>query len=274
MRKIGANVTHDFGNTTEEALRAIKSAGFDAFFTDFGREYIAECAKLAEKLDLAYDTVHAQFGKVDGIDINTLWQDGEDGDRYAAGLAATVNDAADFGVPTVIMHTTIGNVLPHLCRVGFDRVGKVIEQAEKRGVTLAFENLEYPEPVGIILNKYKSKNVGYCYDIGHEYCYTPGIKYLKMYGDRLAALHLHDNDGLADSMDPCYRDDYHRIPFDGKVDYNRFANELRETGYEGTIMLEIGNRKDYDVYHDLTLAEFCEKGARAAEKIRALVDGE
>lgn len=157
MRKIGVNVMHDFGNTTEEALRAIKSAGFDAFFTDFGRKYIAECAKLAEKLDLTYDTIHAQFGAVDGIDINAMWKDGEDGDRYAAGLAATVNDAADFGVPTVIMHTTIGNVLPHLCRVGFDRVGKVIEQAEKEASLSPLKTSNTPNPSALSSISIKAK---------------------------------------------------------------------------------------------------------------------
>lgn len=273
MRKIGSYVTCDFGNTETEALYAIKAAGFDAFFTDFGHDTVAECAKLADKLGLVYDTIHAPFGSVDGIDINTMWRDGEDGDRYAEILMSTVDDAAEFGVPTVIMHTTIGNTMPKLCRIGFDRIGRVIEHAEKKNITLAFENLEFPEPVGIIFDKFKSDSVKFCYDIGHEYCYTPGIKYLKMFGDRLAALHIHDNNGLADSMDPSYRDDYHRIPFDCKIDYNRFAEELKATGYGGSIMLEIANRRDYGVYNDLTLEEFYRKGAEAAKKIRTLVDG-
>jgi sugar phosphate isomerase/epimerase len=50
-----------------------------------------------------------------------------------------------------------------------------------------------------------------------------------MIGDKLKAVHIHDNMG---------KEDEHLIPGDGIIDWNAFADALREIGYTGVISLE------------------------------------
>ena len=53
-----------------------------------------------------------------------------------------------------------------------------------------------------------------------------------IFGNRIAALHLHDNNAV-------YDDDSHQFPYDGKIDMDRAARHLARSGYEGSIMLEV-----------------------------------
>ena len=70
-----------------------------------------------------------------------------------------------------------------------------------------------------------------CLDLGHcalcGYSAADCIRILG--GDRLTALHVHDND--------C-RDDHHLPPFTGKQDWYAVTDALREIGYKGEITLE------------------------------------
>lgn len=55
---------------------------------------------------------------------------------------------------------------------------------------------------------------------------------LSLYGDKLMALHLHDNDCI---------EDQHRIPGEGTIDWNYVAQKIKSIGYSGAISLEITN---------------------------------
>lgn len=78
----------------------------------------------------------------------------------------------------------------------------------------------------------KSNRLGFCYDSGHENCYCKGADLLSLYGDKLMALHLHDNDCI---------EDQHRIPGEGTIDWNYVAQKIKSIGYSGAISLEITN---------------------------------
>lgn len=54
-----------------------------------------------------------------------------------------------------------------------------------------------------------------------------------MYGDKLMALHLHDNDESADQ---------HRMPFDGNINWDVVMKKLTDINYKGPIALEIMNK--------------------------------
>jgi len=74
------------------------------------------------------------------------------------------------------------------------------------------------------------KRFGFCLDIGHllllglDPCNT-----MEMLGDRLVALHVHDNDGVNDT---------HTAPFAGVCNWRRFVKGLRENGYRGVLNFE------------------------------------
>lgn len=53
-----------------------------------------------------------------------------------------------------------------------------------------------------------------------------------MYGDKLMALHLHDNDESADQ---------HRMQFDGNINWDAVMKRLTNISYKGLTALEIMN---------------------------------
>ena len=74
-----------------------------------------------------------------------------------------------------------------------------------------------------------SPKLGFCYDTGHRNCFEPTIDLLSLFGDKLVALHLHDNDGTGDQ---------HRIPFEAGIDWQEQMSKIAETGYTGATTIE------------------------------------
>ena len=71
-----------------------------------------------------------------------------------------------------------------------------------------------------------------CLDIGHAEMKgldTSAVEMIKALGDRLQALHIHDNDLWHDS---------HQIPFSMQIDFDVVVKALKEIGYAGYFTLE------------------------------------
>ncbi len=71
-----------------------------------------------------------------------------------------------------------------------------------------------------------------CLDLGHAEMRgleTSAVKMIKALGNRLGALHVHDND---------LHDDSHQIPFSMKMDFDAIIGALKEIGYKGDMTLE------------------------------------
>ena len=95
---------------------------------------------------------------------------------------------------------------------------------------------------------------------------------MPLFGKRVVCLHIHDNMGV-------YNEDCHMIPFDGKINFYRFAEHLRNSGFDGTLMLELANKKakklyNNPIYDNLTADEYLQRAANAVKKLRELVDPE
>lgn len=71
-----------------------------------------------------------------------------------------------------------------------------------------------------------------CLDIGHAEMRglnTSAAEMIRALGTRLQSLHIHDNDQWHDS---------HILPFNGKIDFVKIAEALKEIGYSGEYTLE------------------------------------
>jgi sugar phosphate isomerase/epimerase len=70
------------------------------------------------------------------------------------------------------------------------------------GTELTLENVfeHNPEDMEIIFQSLVGKNVGFCFDIGHQSAFSRASfeHWIKVLGPYLAQLHLHDNDGTLD----------------------------------------------------------------------------
>jgi len=77
------------------------------------------------------------------------------------------------------------------------------------------------------------RRFAFCLDTGHLQLVSIDIKnaILKL-GDRIEALHIHDNDGIVDQ---------HMPPYMGVMDWSRFTDGLKEIGYKNSINFETYN---------------------------------
>ncbi len=111
------------------------------------------------------------------------------------------------------------------------------ETAEKHGLNTAIENL--PEKYGFIMRNpedftkfYKETDladVGIVLDIGHANLENQTINFLRKLPDKIVHLHVSDNMG---------ENDQHLGIGYGKIDWQQFAETLREIVYDKTIVLE------------------------------------
>lgn len=74
------------------------------------------------------------------------------------------------------------------------------------------------------------KRFGLCLDTGHlNLLRKPFFSYVPIVGDRIVALHIHDNLQLADS---------HLLPYMGSIRWRDFVPELKAVGYTGDLSFE------------------------------------
>lgn len=141
-----------------------------------------------------------------------------------------------------------------LNQIGITRLELLISKAEQKGVQIAFENLSNIQNLKKVLDMFSSKNIGYCYDSCHHINYTPNEDLLKMYGNRLMAIHLQDNGGTHNQ---------HQLPFDGNIDWTVIMEKIAHTGYQGATTLEPMN---WD-YEHLNIQQFLESAYERATRL-------
>jgi len=106
---------------------------------------------------------------------------------------------------------------------------------EDLGVMIAVENCAQSDEriLGTYFSKYPPEFVGFCFDSGHANI-NGNMDDLFEFGDRLKALHLHDNKGKSDD---------HQPPFFGSVDWGRVMGWINESGYGKPLNFEVTHYK-------------------------------
>lgn len=239
QRQLGINSGCILQADPVQTLTLIKEIGFTSFFSDSWemRSVLAQ-KEQAEKLGLDFQFIHAPFRA-----CNDFWLAGENYKPLYDNIIRTVDAAEKADVKAVIVHVSSGFTPPPVNDLGLSRFDALVEHAEKKGVILAFENLRKLGNLACLMDRYENNPfVKNCYDCGHEYCYTPNVPFIEVFGDRLYCTHLHDNHGLpADYSDG----DEHLLPFDGTIDYTRMIKRLDEVGYHGALTLEVFTHGPY-----------------------------
>lgn len=214
-----------------ERYQLIKEAGFDGVLlywsNEFGNIDYRHNPELARQNGLFVENIHTSYEN-----INDLWLDSLDGDEIVSHLLRCVDDCHRYGIPTMIVHLTSGESPPKANELGINRLKKIIERAERQSVNVALENLRKPEYLKYVFDRIISSRLGFCYDSGHQNCRSKNVDLLALYGNKLMALHLHDNDESGDQ---------HLLPFDGNIDWACIMRKLASTNYHGPTTLEILN---------------------------------
>ncbi len=233
-----------------EAISNIAAAGFSEV------EVMARAPQL-DSTDTNYDidavlrtltdrgvkakSCHAPFGPQ--IDISS-----DDSSFRKAGidsLRSLLEPCAKLGVETIVVHP---NVAPQgqtdeRAEASKSRIRQSMatagDIARPFGLRIAFENMNSAgrsQPCGAMAQLREladglPDNVGLCLDTGHAFANGLDLaSEVRDSGDRLIALHVHDNDGEVDR---------HWPPGRGKIDWPPFLEALRETRFGGAWTLEV-----------------------------------
>lgn len=260
-RLLGMNVFADEDVLVEDQIIMLRDTGFEAFFTGWSRDFpFEEWAKLARDSGMIYQSVHAPFGGV-----ADLWRDDEAAAEKAyKDIVDCIHTCSDNDIGLMISHCYIGfDGIVDITERGLERYEKLISEAEKCGVNIAFENTEGEEYLNALLENFSDRpNVGFCLDSGHEMCYNFSKNLLEKWGDRLIATHLNDNLGIKDLNGKIFwHDDLHLLPFDGIRDWDELAIRLNKCGYKGILTFELNRnskpgRHENDKYKRLSLQEY------------------
>lgn len=266
MLKLGCSVHDILGSSVYDNMNYVAEAGFDSVFLLWNdavdTEEVMGCAG---ENGLLVESFHAPF-----VNYNSIWEEGNLGDQETEKIKRCIRIASEYGVRTVVSHVVSDINAPLTSNLGLCRFGKIVVEAEKYGVKLAFENTEYTRHLALVLSTFDSPR--FCYDAGHENCFTPGIDHMAMFGERLGFLHLHDNAGMNKSYRASHSDDLHRIPFDGNIDWKKTLGSIKKTGFGGTLMLECDPGHDMELYGKLSAQEYYKKSFESAKKLAELYE--
>ena len=258
MRKIGICMgCYGEGLPLEEQLGYMLENGFETTFMGSASPLLDTFVPTLRRAGVECEDCHAPFDK-----INDIWFAGEAGEAMLARLISGVQACARNEIPTLVVHLSSGEQAPRINDIGNARFDRLMEEAKRCGVTIAYENQRKLANLSMAMEQYPE--AGFCWDVGHEACFTGGREYMPLFGSRMAALHLQDNH--------CeYNRDEHLLPYDGSIDMELAARRIAEAGYRGSIMLEV-IRKNSHFYDDLTPAEYFRRAADAARRFAAAVE--
>ena len=272
--KTAVNVEKSFFNIPlKEQMLSVKKVGFDGVFFDWNdTEEFSENVNFAREIGLEIASIHAPF---DGI--ADMWL--EEKPPIFHKLIRCIDSCGELDIETIVCHVYIGfDTVAKVTDKGLKNFSLLIDEAEKHGINLAFENTEGVECLyGIKEHLSYRKNCGFCIDTGHELCYNAGYDLLKDFGDKLFFLHINDNMGVTGDR-VFWTDDAHIIPFkQGKVNWERLCNNLKRLKWDKWISLELcmQNKPGKHTHDDLigvTPDEFFKMAFNAAKRIEGNIN--
>ena len=268
MRRLILGTHKDFECPVPEQIGLIQAAGFDGFFTAWDGD-LMQYRRRAEETGMYYQSVHAPYRGT-----GAMWQPGEAGEAALQQLLHCLRDCAAARVPIMVSHTYYGDLTAAVpTALGLDRYGVLTLEAERLGVQIAFENTEAEDCLRALLEAFPGKNVGFCWDSGHEQCYSRGKDLLALFGERLIATHLNDNLGPRhpDGITPT--DDLHLLPYDGVIDWDKTMQRLRRLPFGGPLTFELKTHSkpgqhENDAYRAVPLEHYLREAFHRALRVR------
>lgn len=241
--------------SVQQTIQAIKNAGFDGVFlqwynkdSEFSQE---EQLKLCRKLGLEIEFVHLGYKG-----INNIWLEGEDGEVLVQSYLKDLDACKLNNINMVVMHLTSKSIAPEPSLIGVNRIQKIVDYAEKLNIKIAFENTKIWGYLEYIFNYIKNENAGVCFDAGHCHFHFNNKFSWDNFNNKIFAVHLHDNNKT---------DDLHLLPFDGTINWEELASNLKKANYKGPITLESCYRYHY---LNMSIDEFYKLSLERAKQIK------
>ncbi len=274
--RLGINLDLRFSEySLSQMLMAVKKAGFHAFFVSWDdkegvTEQCRELADLAKKEDMIFYGIHAPMSGVDH-----LWEEHEQTEYILQKLIQCVHLCAELDIPIMIIHPYIGFDREYVpTKQGIENYRRIVREAERYDVKLAFENVEGEVYLAEIMKCLgDSPAVGLCWDTGHAQCYNEGHDIPGLYANgKLFFTHLNDNLGQTGTT-KTWKDDAHLPPYDGIVNWNDVMRRLKKAGYDSDVlMFELTakskpERNTHEKYRSMSMQEFVNEAYRRAKRV-------
>jgi sugar phosphate isomerase/epimerase len=213
--------------------------GYDTDLLDSGwRELLDQHKALLQDLDGEL-AVHGAFRELSPASMDQLIV-ALTRQRYMLNLEI----AAELGARHLVFHTDFMPIVrnpayrPEWTERQVEFWGPMAEEAAKRGVVIALENMWEPDPdvIGDVLDQVDSPHLGACLDVGHVYLfsdYLPLETWIERVSHRLVHCHMNNHRGFFDE----------HLPLDlpgGVIDYKRDVLPLlRVLPNQPTLVLEM-----------------------------------
>lgn len=274
MEKLGFSLQDSYALPMPQVFDLLADTGFCAVSPGWQRDgNLDEIVRLAKLRNLSVQTLH---GPLRGMP--TMWgQDPEIARPLLQDLMQSATDCAKFEIPILVVHPWNG-VNYTFCKedLCFDHFDTLVTHAENLGICIAFENLEGPEFLSELMNRYTgSRTVGFCWDSGHELCFAPDWDFLSLYGDNLIMTHLNDNLGITDPTGKLHgTDDLHLLPGHGKISWENAISRLKTAKKQEILNFELkirpkGDRCTLDLYSKMPLQQYLQEAYRRACQVTA-----
>lgn len=207
----GISFYFGFATPPEERVKMIKDAGFDCVITSYSPKFnyqngtLKSQVQLFKKYELKTSSLHMTYNEKD---LPFFFLKGLKGYLLEKKLIKDVKLAKNYGFTCVVVH--LGG-MPS--KIGFDRLRRVLKICHEVDIPLAIENLQYNDPFFEVFKQIDDPYLRFCWDVGHSHFASNDYDFIKEYGNKLIALHLHDNDGTWDmhTLNKYGTNDWHRI---------------------------------------------------------------
>lgn len=230
-----------------KSFEIARDVGFDGieviinqkFEYSAGKELLAEAARI-----LPIAALHAPFFDIDGWG-NKIQQ-----------LEKSVRLASEFQIPLVNFHPPVWLTLDRKFWRWLNRIDDFQTQVGHDQVLVTIENMPANGPLGCnphflhntdaMINFLQKRNLFLTFDTAHMgTCKTNFLTDFHHFYDSGRIRNVHFSD-YANGRE-------HLLPGHGKLPLTRFLNHLHETGYDGTVTLELTPRelpKDEELIHE------------------------
>ena len=236
----------------DEAAKALAEDGYDTI--DYSDLWDVTGALYTEKESLVEKKLREQArifaeNSLEVSQIHGPWRyppmDGDAAERavWLELMKRSVRSAAYLGASFVVVHPLMpfGANSPEnpgkVIDINAEHFARLCDYAKNFPVSVCLENMPFPdlplahaEQIRDFADGLGRKNLRICLDTGHtNVCALQPGAAVRILGNRLATLHIHDNHGD--------RDD-HLAPYQGTADFRDFASALHEIGFGGSLSAE------------------------------------
>lgn len=245
----------DAGIDEKTTLQAMKDSGFtcldyeitDAMLEGDYEQRAAEKKAMLEELGLTTPQGHAPMynplNPPEDIDLIDLY-------------TRTLKFCKVIGIPQVVIHPGAfkGNTREEFFEKNVAFFRRLIPAAEETGVGVLIENIgNYADPHCLwtgadlreMLDRVDHPLFTACWDVGHANHFWPehGNQYdsIVALGDKLTALHVHENCGYFEEPRKHHRIDMHTVPYSSvhsPLSFDAVLQGLKDIGYKGTFSFE------------------------------------